>query len=385
MIYKGKSSILSTYYLTTIIDNPMKEKGLSCSRAINRLVATKLLHYYDVVTTKIKYTTNILLNINKINTTLFVVSKTPKKLNKIMTLEEIKNISIRAYLEQMGITPAKEYSSYAMYHSLFREDRTPSLKVDYKDNIWYDFGLGKGGSIIDLHMNLNNYSTEEAIADLDKYDTTTQPQINSFSFHRNKIDKEPAIRINEVKPITHPALIQYLNERCITPDLANQYCKEVHYSINNRPYFAIGFQNNSGSWAFRNKGYKGCSAMDIKTFFNNNETCLVFEGFMDFLSYLTMKGENKPKHDAVVLNSTVNLPKVINKLSNYQTIQAFLDNDEGGRRAVHDLHSTCKEVIDQSVHYRNFNDLNDFHRSRSDNPKRDVAVQIKRPNRGRKL
>ena len=297
-----------------------------------------------------------------------------------MNHKDINRYPIADYLRGLGITPAKEHGYYGMYHSPFREDRTASFKVDYENNRWRDFGTGENGSLIDLVMKMENCTNGRAMQLLEQH-IGGNP---SFSFQREYIPthrtaKEPVIQINEVKPITYPALIQYLNERSISPALAGKYCQEVHYSINDRPYFAIGFQNNSGGWAFRNKGYKGCSAMDIKTFFHKNEkdTCLVFEGFMDFLSFLTMKGENKPKHDTVVLNSTVNLPKVINQLSEYKSIQAFLDNDEGGRRAVHDLRSTCKEVIDQSTHYTKFNDLNDFLCSRSA-PKQAVKMKPKR-------
>lgn len=297
-----------------------------------------------------------------------------------MNHKEINRYPIADYLRDLGITPAKEHSSYGMYHSPFREDRTASFKVDYENNRWRDFGTGESGSLIDLVMKVENCTNGRAMQLLEQHIGGN----NSFSFQReniptHKTEKEPAIRINEVKPITHPALIQYLNERSISPALANLYCKEVHYSANSKPYFSIGFQNNSGSWAIRSEFFKGCSAMDVKTFFHKNEkdTCLVFEGFMDFLSYLTMKGEKEPKYDAVVLNSTINLPKVINQLSEYKSVQAFLDNDEGGRRAVHDLRSTCKEVVDQSIHYKNCNDLNDFLCSRSA-PKQAAKMKPKR-------
>jgi len=298
-----------------------------------------------------------------------------------MNHKEINRYPIADYLRSLGITPAKEHSYYAMYHSPFREDRTASFKVDYEANRWRDFGTDENGSLIDLVMKIENCTNGRAMQLLEQHIAGN----HSFSFQRENIpirrtEKEPAIQINEVKPITHPALIQYLNERSISPALAGKYCQEVHYSINNRPYFAIGFLNNSGGWAFRNKGYKGCSAMDIKTYFNtesSKDACLVFEGFMDFLSYLIMKGEKEPKHDAIVLNSTVNLPKVINQLSKYKSVQVFLDNDEGGRRAVNYLRSICKEVIDQSTHYTKFNDLNDFLCSRSA-PKQAVKMKPKR-------
>ena len=103
--------------------------------------------------------------------------------------------------------------------------------------------------------------------------------------------------------------------------------------------------------------------MDVKTFINvenDKETCLLFEGFTDFLSYLTLKKERVPKHDTIVLNSVSNIAKAKNMLSEYQTVSAFLDNDDAGKRAVQTLRSFCKEVKDKSVHYSNHKDLNEF-------------------------
>jgi len=302
-----------------------------------------------------------------------------------MNSKDINKYSIRDYLRGLGITPAKEHSYYGMYHSPFREDKTPSFKVDYNDNRWRDFGTGESGSLIDLVMKVENCTNGRAMQLLERHIGGSHYfsfQKESISTHRK--ETEPAIRIKEIKPITHPALIQYLKERRISPDLANRYCKEIGYSINDRDYFAIGFQNDSGGWVLRNKSFKACTSMDVKTYFNSEcskNTCLVFEGFADFLSYLTMKGEKEPKHDVVILNSTVNLPKVINELSAYKSVQAFLDNDEGGKRAVQDLRSACKEVIDQSAHYANHKDLNEYLCNRSV-PKQAVK---KNPGRGLKM
>ena len=303
-----------------------------------------------------------------------------------MTLHEIKQISIKEYLQNAGISPVRNNNHYGMYHSPFREDNNASMKVDYNQNLWIDYGTGEGGSIIDLVAKVENCSINEAIKKLEN---------NSFSFHRNNdfdianytTKQEQSIQIMAVKKLSNPALLDYMNKRCVNIEIAKHHCKEIHYSVYGKPYFAIGFQNNSGGWVLRSEPFKGCTSMDVKTFFNaenksdTKESCFVFEGFMDFLSYLTMKKEKEPKQDTVVLNSTVNLPKVKSMLSAYQKIYAFLDNDEGGKLAVKNLRSFCKEVHDQSAHYTNYNDLNDYLCSRSV-PKQTVK---KKPNRRLKM
>ncbi len=52
-------------------------------------------------------------------------------------------ISIRDFLARRGILPKYERNDYGMYLSPLREECTPSFKVDYVRNLWYDFGLGE--------------------------------------------------------------------------------------------------------------------------------------------------------------------------------------------------------------------------------------------------
>ena len=283
-----------------------------------------------------------------------------------MTLQDIKKVSIREYLGQLGINPAKENSRYGMYYSPFREDNDASLKVDYNQNLWIDYGTGEGGSIIDLVSRIEKCSIGEAIKKLDD---------KSFSFHGNNfvpVQQEPAITIEKIQPLDNPALVAYLKERGIDLNIAQAYCSEIHYSVGDKSYFAIGFRNDAGGWELRNKHFKGStSPKNITTINNGSDAVMVFEGFIDFLSYLSLKQNASPAIDSAILNSLANLPKAIPFLQTHQTIHAFLDNDEAGKRAVQCLSPVCKEVIDQSVFYRNHKDLNDYWQDKS-KPKKEV-------------
>ena len=94
---------------------------------------------------------------------------------------------------------------------------------------------------------------------------------------------------------------------------------------------------------------------------------MVFEGFMDFLSYLSLKRNPHPAVDTVVLNSVVNLPKVLPLLQRYRTIHVFLDNDEAGRRATAEIARSCDRaaVVDQSCFDREYKDLNEYLQNRN--------------------
>lgn len=53
----------------------------------------------------------------------------------IMSIEDLKRISIREFLSSRGITPRKENPRGGMYLSPLREERTPSFSVDYVHNL----------------------------------------------------------------------------------------------------------------------------------------------------------------------------------------------------------------------------------------------------------
>ena len=81
-------------------------------------------------------------------------------------LSAIKRYSIVEYLESKGIKPVRKTPTYAMYHSPLREETHPSFKVDTEKNLWIDYAEGRGGSIIDLYMRLEDCTLSEAICRL---------------------------------------------------------------------------------------------------------------------------------------------------------------------------------------------------------------------------
>ncbi len=286
---------------------------------------------------------------------------------------EANAISIKQYLSENGIQPTKDRGYYGMYHSPFREDNNASLKVDYNQNVWHDFGTGEGGGLIDLVMRMENCSFHEAItrlerkyshADVGTYQSANIPTSN-FSFHRKNPDSdlkspESSITLQNVQPISNSALIEYLHERRISIDIARIHCSEVHYSVNSKPYYAVGFRNDKGGYELRNKYFKGCTSKDITSVTRNSTHCLLFEGFMDYLSFLTTQKQQNAPVDVIVLNSLTNLPKVKNALTAYKSIWTFFDNDVAGKRAVQELQSTCNNVNDLSYFYSGHKDLNEY-------------------------
>lgn len=282
-------------------------------------------------------------------------------------------ISIRQYLESNSIYPVKDRGYYGMYHSPLREDPNPSFKVDYQKDLWCDFGTNEGGSIIDLVMRLEQCSLSDAFQRLEG---------NSFSSHRDNTPnhslvssahQESALSIQKIMPLTHPVLVDFLrSKRSIDIETAKYYCSEIHYSISERNYFAVGFKNDIGGWELRSPYCKlSVSPKSITTINNFHNTAMVFEGFIDFLSYLMLKQNPTPTIDSVILNSISNLSKAIPFLQSHKTVHAFLDNDEGGRRSLVGLCEslTSSDVVNHSDFYRDYKDLNEYWQARSHSQK----------------
>lgn len=171
-----------------------------------------------------------------------------------------------------------------------------------------------------------------------------------------------------IDPLTNPVLLGYLQERGILPELARKTCKEVHFQNKGKWYFAVAFANRSGGYEIRNKYLKGSiSPKEVTHVKNGSDRCLVFEGFLDYLSYLTLRTREQntgkvvgDSPDYLVLNSVSNVNKAIPLLKEYKTCFCLLDNDTAGQQAFREMEEAGCPVKDKSACYREYNDLNDF-------------------------
>ncbi len=285
-----------------------------------------------------------------------------------MNIQEAKQIRIADYLQSLGYTPVKQQGNSLWYESPFRQETEASFKVNTDRNLWFDYGLGKGGNIIALAQEL--YASDYVPYLLNKI-AEQAPHIRPVSFSFRQQASEPSFQQLEVGELTHPALLRYLQERGINTDLARSECKELHFVHNAKPYFAIGFPNVAGGYEVRNRFFKGCIApkdiSHIRQQGEPREKCLVFEGMMDYLSFLTLRMRNCPTmpnldgQDYVILNSVANVPKAIDVLHGYGRIHCLLDNDEAGRNAYLELtREFSGRIRDFSDNYNGHKDLNDY-------------------------
>ena len=286
----------------------------------------------------------------------------------------------------MGCKPVKQYGVNLMYLSPLRTEKHASFKVNTEINQWYDFGIGRGGNIIALAELLYNSSDVSYL--IHQIERNAPSSVSGCLPTVKPITPQNTFEHLQVLPITHPALIKYLEERCIDVETARTVCKELHFDTRGKHYFGIGFPNIAGGYEIRNPFFKGCIApKDISHFYAEEpkKVCFVFEGFMDFLSFMTLRrkeNDRLKRQDYLVLNSVTNIHKAAKRLSRYDSVQCFLDNDEAGRNAYLQLSKELgKSITDASTLYNGFKNLNEYLCAESKHPEK---AEIKK-NKGIKL
>ena len=118
---------------------------------------------------------------------------------------------------------------------------------------------------------------------------------------------------------------------------------------------------------------KGCIApkeiSHIRQSGKARNTCYVFEGFMDYLSFLTLRQESCPNYpeldgqDYIVLNSVSNVNKALYPLGSYERIHCFFDNDHAGMEALQQIrkeYGRDRYIRDASQTYSGCKDLNEY-------------------------
>ncbi|MGV4459899.1 toprim domain-containing protein [Ornithobacterium rhinotracheale] len=276
-----------------------------------------------------------------------------------MDLDELKlNNDCLTYFENHPMMTFEKKIGNQVYFKTHPDQKTGSLTVNLKTNLWYDFASDISGNI---HV---------AIKEFPIPGLTTDKQ--SFSFERlNKVDRtisETEQKIKNIKFISNQNLLNFIEERGIDPAVAKQYLKEIHYEFYKNGekkgfFYTLGMKNESYSWNTVNAlkkivigGHNNYS--HIK---NKSSRLEVFEGVFDFLSRLMHKrasGMLLTASDYIILNGVKNdIPKEV--LDKYNTIELYLDNDHAGNEKTAELISKSSVAVDKRF-YPTGTDYNDF-------------------------
>ena len=287
-----------------------------------------------------------------------------------MNCKEFNQLDIVDYLLLIGHKTTKIQDNNYWYFSPLRNERTPSFKVNRRFNVWYDHGLQKGGKLIYFGILFYKCTVNELLQ--------RSAYQNIFSFHQPKPydkaaaisgagEKEKIIVVDVRYPIRLTHLQDYLRYRKIPLEIANRFCKEVDFNLYDRKYTVIGFKNSAGGYELRSPNFKGSSSPKEVTLYGKDlsKQILVFEGFMDFLSYKAIHQPrlillSKQQPNFLILNSIGFLEKMKPMLEKYPSIHLYLDRDKKGLELTKEVLSISRKYRDESLTYKNHKDLNEY-------------------------
>ena len=277
-------------------------------------------------------------------------------------IDMIRRIPLADFLARLGNEPVRRSGNELWYSAPYRSERTPSFRVNVAKQLWYDFGLGKGGDIFTL---AGEFAQSVDFMEQARFIAKAANMVVDRSAKPIYQPKpaEPAFEGVEAVPLLRSPLTDYLAERGIPYAVASRHCCRLNYGVRGKRYFAVGFPNMAGGYEVRSRYFKGCIPPKSVSLVKANDIpadeCLVFEGFMDFLSAVTLGVTGNA--DCLVLNSVANVEKAAGLLDGYGRIGCFLDRDEAGRRTLAALTMRYGErVTDRSSLYDGCKDLNEY-------------------------
>jgi hypothetical protein len=271
--------------------------------------------------------------------------------------EIAKKVPLESIMAHLGIACERKKGDDIWYKSPFCiPQKTGSFKVNIVINKWFDFALGEGGDTIKLVALINKCNTSKAL----EYIRGLNYDLFSFQQLIGTI-QSAKMEILEIAEIKSENIKKYLFNRGLHGQEIYDYCNEITYSNKGRMYKSLGFKNRIGGFELRDEGFKSCFGKKDITFYDFGQQNLsVFEGFIDFLSYLMLPEFEIKEANYLIMNSLSMIPRIDEIIKNHEKCYYFLDNDLAGKSAFESLKSRFEHQIDKSGFYAAHKDLNDF-------------------------
>jgi len=279
-----------------------------------------------------------------------------------MNCKQFNSLSLEEVLQNLGHLPTKQNEKEAWYHNPFASESQASFKLDKRQNVWYLHSEGIGGNNTDFMQKYLNAAIQEVLKWAEKQNFSSfQPQ----SAIQKQNNTKPNYQITEIIELQNEHLKNYLLQRGLS-EMVFPFVREVHFQMGEKKLYAVGFQNLSEGWELRNSFYKGAILkkdisvinFEQKTDYHNGKNVVVFEGFIDALSFVEMR--KNFNGDLLVMNSIALLNKTKEHLKNYSEINLFLDNDPAGLKCKNEILQSFPDAKDYSEIYENHKDFNEY-------------------------
>lgn len=339
----------------------------------------------------------------------------------------LRTTSMRDILLALGYRT--DHTPGGLFYSPFRSEDSPSFHIDDANHRWFDHGdmtAGSelrggdrgGGDPISLVRMLRRCSFVEALDFLNAFNPSVLPHVEDriISDGNGRGGQCVDMEIDSVRDgLQSKTLRDYaVLERRIPAPLLDAYVHQVYYTVTfadtdtgetrKSSYFAIGNRSVGGGWnlrypargkgkgkravkgpcdqmwsAYDKAGGECLSSVDDEGAVSlpeaSSHNVVVFEGAMDFLSWMAWTGRRIPGDtDVVVLNSTEHVRSAMPFITAHANVIGYLDNDRAGDTAASIIAKACAEkasaggrcaFFDKRSLYASFNDLNDAWRQES--------------------
>ena len=185
------------------------------------------------------------------------------------------------------------------------------------------------------------------------------------------LQEKEGMRLVQAKDIYRYPLKHYLSERKIPLELAGRYLWEIEYkNKQGRDFYALGWKCGE-TYGLRSKSFKGFlgKGIDITIFDRGSAEVYLFEGFFDFLAYLSHTKRKEPPVTTIVMNSVAMRSKLeawLRSNSHVQHLNCYFDNDASGKTCLAKLrkHFPQLNFHDRSDQYHQHIDFADWFASR---------------------
>ncbi len=171
------------------------------------------------------------------------------------------------------------------------------------------------------------------------------------------------MQVQEITDIKDERLKQYFQNRCISFENAQAYCKQVFVQLGYQKVPMIAFKNQSGGYELRGiSDFKSTIPPKDFTFFDKQKGALaVVEGMFDFLTVLEKQKDILPElTNFLVLNSLSFFEKALPVMKRHGRVYLLLDNDAAGKSCVAAVSKLSQKFTDLSHHYKDHKDMNEW-------------------------
>lgn len=272
-----------------------------------------------------------------------------------MNIEQAKSIPISVILDKLKLIPQRKNGHKWLYFSAFRKEKTPSLWVDTKANLWCDFGDAKwkGGDGIHLvRAYLDSENESCAVSDALRWLKNMTGFIPDIKPVHDPADTptEKSLVLKHTKALSYEKLIEYGCSRGIPKNLLQKHFEQacIYNTKSQKNFYALSMRNDRKGYELRNPYFKGCIGKKYITFIRGAEPkpegINIFEGAFDYLSVIAQQDGKPLKNDTMILHSLCNLKKATAYIKNYGYRNCFtwMDNDVPGKEATQSWEDFCK-------------------------------------------